>query len=142
MSKLIVLIFIHVLGDSLLLSQKLRKLKIEKISYLFKHVGIYTAVILVLSPLLLGITIVQGLIFSLLNGVLHIIVDYVFTIIKKKYWASKEYKYIIITSGLEHLIHVTLLIVTFLYLFPYAIDTSNWGSVIQYYFWEKPIFNN
>lgn len=139
MSKLLIIILLHILGDSLLLSKKLRKLKIDNIAFLFKHVGIYTALFLFLSPLLLSLSIAQALIYSLLNGVFHFIVDYLITLVKKKYWTSRQYEYIAFLSIMEQLIHVSILIGTFLYLFPNAVDYSNWGNVLKYYFFEKPV---
>lgn len=139
MSKLIVIILIHVLGDSILLGKRLRKLKINSIPLQLKHVGIYTSLFLFLSPFLLGLTIKQSIVYSLLNAVLHFIVDYLFTKVKVKYWTNKQYIFIVIYSGLEHFVHVSILIATFLYMFPNAVDISNWSRVLLYYFIEKPI---
>ncbi len=139
MSKLIVLILLHVLGDSLLLGKNLRKLKIEKISYLFKHVGIYTAIFLVLTPLLLSLTILQSLTFSLIIGFFHLVVDYSFIQLKKIFWKSGKYQYVALFSAIEHLIHISILIAIFLYMFPNAVDVSGWGNVVKYYFLQKPV---
>jgi hypothetical protein len=126
MSTIILIIFLHLLGDSVLLGKELRRLKIHKFGYLLKHVGIYTLVFMIFSPIILGLTIVQGLIFSLLNGVLHLIVDYLLTLVKLKYWTKDIYTYVVIYSILEHLIHIAILIGTFLYLFPGVADLESW----------------
>jgi len=139
MSKIIVLILLHILGDSILLSKSLKKLKIEKISYLFLHVGIYILPFLILSPLILGLTVLQGLEFSLIIGVLHFVIDYTITQIKKKYWRTNKYKYVVIASLFEHLIQVSVLILLYMYLFPSTIDIDNWYNVVKYFFFEKPV---
>lgn len=118
MYTIILLIMLHIIGDSALLGQKLRKQKINSFWYLLKHVAIYTAVFLVLSPLILHLTIYQGIVFSLINAVLHIIVDYVFTKIKLVYWIKDIYSGVAVTSIVEHLLHVGMLIGTFYLLYP------------------------
>jgi hypothetical protein len=56
---------------------KLNRLKSLKIPYLFEHVGIYTLFLIIVSPLALGLTFLQGLAFSLINGTLHLGTDYI-----------------------------------------------------------------
>lgn len=139
MSKIIVLILLHILGDSILLTKKLRKLKIEKVSYLFLHVGIYVLPILILSPIILGLTIFQSVEFIVIIGLLHFIIDFTITRVKLKYWKTNKYQYVVIASLFEHLIQVTAMIITFLYLFPNTIDIGNWHNVVRYFFFEKPV---
>ena len=74
MLKNLVIIFImHFVAGYFLQSKRISKLKREKKRYLFQHVGIYTLFFIVLTPLLLNLTFVQGLIYSLLNGLGHLI---------------------------------------------------------------------
>lgn len=139
MSKILVLLFLHILGDALFHGKKLRKLKVERISYLFAHVGLYTFIMLVFTPFLLGITFMQSLVFSLFNGVMHFVVDYIGIKIKMKYWKTNQYKFVAIDSMIEQFLHVTILIGSFIYMFPRAIDFANWYNVVMYYFLERPI---
>lgn len=69
MARIIFLLFLHAAGDFLFQGAKMNSLKTTKLSYLFFHVGIYTAFFIVFSPLLLGLTFMQGLLFSALNRV-------------------------------------------------------------------------
>lgn len=113
----------HIVADFLLQGSSFSKLKQSKITYLLLHVGIYTAFFIVLSPVLLALTFVQGLIFSLINGAAHLIVDFITGKFKKMYWEVNENKYIAAIS-LDHIVHITILIITYLYLFPTAYSSS------------------
>jgi len=118
MGRIIILILMHLVGDFFLQGQKLSKLKALKLPYLVEHVGIYTLLFIVLSPVLLGLTFLQGLVFSLLNGSLHFIIDY----FKVKYIDAKESKFLT-TIGIDHTLHIIILIVSYIYLYPNAINT-------------------
>ncbi|MEI6752431.1 MAG: DUF3307 domain-containing protein [Paludibacter sp.] len=126
MVKIIMLIFLHIIGDSVLQNQKLRQQKIESVLYLLKHVGIYILVFVIFSPIILGLTLIQTLMFCLVTALLHFVEDYFFTKIKKHYWDSNDYNYVATFSVIEHVLHVILLIATFMIMFPGAIDVSSW----------------
>jgi len=124
---LIILIIIHALADFFLQGSKLSKLKTVKIPYLLEHVGIYTLVFIVLSPLTLCLTFLQGLMYSLINGVLHFVVDYFTGIFKRKYWESNESNFVAV-MGLDHTVHILTLIITYYLLFPDIVNSP--------YFWN------
>jgi len=126
MSRIIILILMHTIADFFLQGSKLSKLKAIKLPYLLEHVGIYTLFFVVLSPLLLGLTMVQGLAFSFLNGFLHLIIDYFTGKFKTKYIDTDEPKYLA-TIGLDHSLHLVLLIFSYIYLYPNAL-TANFGA--------------
>ena len=111
----------HAIGDFFLQGSKLSKLKALKNAQLFEHVGIYTSVFIVLSPLLLGLTFIDALIYSFINGVLHLVIDYLTGVFKVKYYEKDDSKYIS-TIGIDHTLHIIILLTTYLYLFPYAIN--------------------
>ena len=113
----------HAVGDFFLQGKNLSKLKALKLPYLFEHVGIYTLLFLILSPLLLGLTIIQGVIFSLINGVLHLVVDFFTGKFKAKYFETNESKYLA-TVGADHTIHLLILLSTYIYLFPNALNAA------------------
>ena len=85
MARVIILILIHTFADFFLQGSKLSRLKMEKLPYLFEHVGIYILTFLVSSPLFLGLKPVQALAFSLINGVLHFGVDFISGKLKIRY---------------------------------------------------------
>lgn len=120
MIKSILIIFIlHLFAGLFLQSNRISKLKREKKRYLFYHVGIYTLVFIALSPLLLGLTILHGLIFSLINGVLHYAVDFFTGKVKVLYIDKNERKYNMIVL-MDYTIHMLILVSTYFYLYPEA----------------------
>jgi len=123
MIRIVILVLMHAAGDFLLQGSGLSKLKASKIVYLLIHVGIYTAFFIVLSPVLLGLTMKQGLIFSLINGSLHLIIDFITGKLKSMYWEKNEAKYIIVIS-FDHFFHILILIATYVLLFPEAFNSS------------------
>ena len=117
MNKIFILIFVmHVVAGFFLQSKKISKLKREKSQYLFLHVGIYTLFFIVFSPILLDLTILQGLAYSLLNGVLHLVVDYITGKFKTKYFEKNNLNFKL-TVGIDYLLHVSILIITYLLMF-------------------------
>lgn len=117
MVKIITIILIHLIGDFFLQGSKLSTNKSSKMLSLLQHVGIYTLTLIILSPLWLGLTIYQGLEFSLINGVLHLIVDYITSKKKLRFWSQNENRYITVV-GLDQVVHILILIVTYLALYP------------------------
>jgi hypothetical protein len=120
MYKIIILLFMHSIADFVLQGERLSKAKATFIGSLLSHVGIYTLFFIVFSPLVLGLTIVQGLVFSLINGSAHLIIDYFTSKLKKKYWKINETKYFTVI-GFDHTLHIIILLFTYLYMFPGAI---------------------
>lgn len=112
----------HAVGDFFLQGSKLSKLKALKLPYLFEHVGIYTGLFIILSPIILGLTFMQGIVFSLLNGSLHLVIDYFTGKYKLKYHDVNESKYLT-AIGIDHSLHLIILIVSYMILYPNAINT-------------------
>jgi hypothetical protein len=110
----------HAFGDFFLQGSKLSRLKALKMPYLFEHVGIYTGLFVVLSPIILGLTILQGIAFSLLNGSFHLLIDYITGKYKMKYIETDESKYLT-TIGIDHTLHIIILIGSYMILFPNAL---------------------
>ena len=118
----------HLVADFLLQGSYFSKLKATKFTYLLLHVLIYTALFIVLSPLLLSLTFTQGLIFSGVNGGIHLAVDFITSKLKQKFWEKNESFYVAIIT-LDAVIHITTLIITYIYLFPEAFNAYlNLGS--------------
>lgn len=119
MGKILILLVLHLIADFLLQGSGLSKRKESKILYLFIHVGIYTLLFAILSPLLLSLTIVQGLIFSGINGFSHLIIDFFSSKLKHKYWQKNESVYVLLIT-LDFVLHMAILLSTYIYLFPEA----------------------
>lgn len=118
--KLTLILIMHLVADFLLQGSSFSKLKMSKIGYLFLHVLIYTAFFIVVSPLLLSLTFQEGLLFSGINGGIHLVVDFITSKLKRMFWQKNESVYIAIVSA-DNLIHVGILIYTYITLFPEAL---------------------
>jgi len=117
MYKIFVLLFVmHVVAGFFLQTKKISKLKREKTRYLFIHVGLYTLFFIVFCPILLGLTVVEGLIFSLINGVLHLIVDYITGKFKNIYFEKNDLKYKLTVIS-DYTLHVSILIISYILMF-------------------------
>jgi hypothetical protein len=114
----------HVAADFVLQGSVLSKLKASKTVSLLVHVGIYISFFIVLSPYLLGLTFMQGLVFSLINGAAHLIIDLITSKLKKLYWGKSEAKFFAVIS-FDQLSHITILIYTYLYMYPEVYAISN-----------------
>lgn len=123
--RVIVLILIHAVGDFLFQGSGLSALKSKKNIYLLAHVGIYTTLLIILTPLFLGLSFMQGLLFSAVNGLAHLVVDYITTYFKNKFWEKNESAYIAVIS-FDHIIHLLILISSLYFMFP-EIFISNIG---------------
>ena len=122
MFKAFIIIFIlHVFAGYFLQSKRISKLKKVKKRYLFYHVGIYTLIFIVLTPVLLGVTFLQGLAFSLINGCLHLAVDY-YTSKFKLQFQKDDFRYGVIV-GIDYALHLSMLLVTYFLLYPNAINS-------------------
>lgn len=119
--KLCIILLMHLFADFLLQGSSLSELKMSKIGYLFLHVLIYTAFFILVSPLLLSLTFRESLIFSGINGGIHLVVDFITSKLKRKFWKKNESVYIAIISA-DNLIHVAILIYTYITLFPKAFE--------------------
>lgn len=117
MVRFTLIILIHVFGDYFFQGEKLRRLKALKLPYLLEHILIYCLVLLTFSPYLLHISFKHALLFSLINGLFHFVVDYFTRIYKKIYWHANEEKYNFVV-GLDVVLHLFILMLSFYYLVP------------------------
>jgi len=116
--NLVIIFVMHFVAGYFLQTKKISKLKRDKKRYLFLHVGYYTLFFIVFSPLLLDLTFLQGVVFSLFNGILHLIIDYYTGQLKKKYHENEELKYKF-TVGIDYTLHLSILMVSYVTLMNY-----------------------
>ena len=129
MYKVFLTIFLmHMFAGFFLQSKRISKLKAEKIIYLFEHVGLYTLVFVVLSPILLGLSYEEGLIYSLINGVLHFIVDFFTGKVKKKISGLDSKRTLIVL--LDYTLHLIILTATYIYIYPNAMYRITFWDVV------------
>lgn len=114
MFKNLVIIFVmHVVAGYFLQTKRISKLKREKKRYLFQHVGLYTLFFIVFSPLLLGLTLIQGLVFSIFNGVLHLVIDYYTGQLKNRYFEKDDFKFKSVV-GIDYSLHLSILMISYI----------------------------
>jgi hypothetical protein len=117
--KIIIIIFIHLVGDFLLQGNFLSKLKESKFLYLLLHVFIYSAFLFVMSPIFLSLSWSESLLFTAINGGLHFVIDLITSKLKHLFWKKNEGAYIAIIS-IDNLLHVGLLLYSYFIYFPEA----------------------
>lgn len=125
MYKIIVLVLMHIVADFVLQDNNLDFLSISRKLRLFAHVGLYTLIFIAMCPLLLGFTFLEGLVFSLINGATHLLIDIVTTRMRIRFWRNSEPAFVA-TVSVDHLLHILILFVTLLYMYPEV--------------WEIPLF--
>ena len=117
MVRFSIIILIHTFADYFFQGEKLRRLKAFKLPYLLEHILIYSLVLFIFCPYLLHITVYQSFLYSLINGFFHFVVDFFTRIYKKVYWHVDEDKYNFVV-GLDVLLHIIILMITFYLLIP------------------------
>lgn len=101
LTDIIILIWLHFLGDFILQTNKMAINKSKDNKYLLLHCTVYTI------PLFWF-----GWVFALINGVAHFITDY-FTSRATSHLHSKgERHWFFVVIGLDQAIHITTLVVT------------------------------
>lgn len=125
MGRIIILLVIHVFADYIFQGKKMSNLKMLKINSLFQHVLTYTVFLIVLSPIVLGLTFLQGLMFAVVNGVLHLGLDYLTGRFKNHYLSLDENKYLAVI-GVDHTLHLIILFSTYALMFPQALSTVSY----------------
>ena len=98
---------------------------------LLEHVGIYTLLFKILSPLAQGLSFVQGLEFRVITGIFHFGFDYFTGKYKQKYLNKSESKYIAVV-GIDNTLHILILVGSYIYLFPDAVN--HYSPLLKYQF--------
>lgn len=101
-SQLLLIIWLHFISDFILQPTFLSENKSNNNYILLIHVAIY------LIPFIL-----IGWIFAIINGVLHFIIDWFSSRICKFFFIKKKLHLFFITIGLDQVIHISILILTY-----------------------------
>ena len=117
MSKILLILLIHTLGDFFLQGEKLRKNKAYTLSSLLLHTFIYTATMLICSPFFLGMSYKAAILFSLVNGITHLVIDFYFRKLKFGYanFDKKKYNLVVI---IDQSLHIIILYASYILMFP------------------------
>lgn len=98
---LFALIWVHWFSDFVLQTDKMAMNKSKSNLWLLFHVVVYTIPFLYF-----------GVLFALINGAAHFLVDYVTSRINSRLWAAKKVHYFFVGVGIDQAIHMTILLYT------------------------------
>lgn len=99
--NIILIIWIHFFADFILQSQYMGENKSKKFVVLLQHGLFYTIPFLYIN-----------IFYAILNGVLHICIDFVTSRITSVLYKKKKYHKFFVTIGADQAIHLTVLILT------------------------------
>ncbi len=102
---MIILVWLHLLGDFVLQSDKMALNKSRSNYWLAVHCMVYS-----IPMLWFGVT------FAIFAGVSHFIVDFISSRMTKVLWAKEERHWFFVTIGVDQAIHLSLLILAMEYL--------------------------
>lgn len=123
---IIAILFAHFLSDFVLQTEYMKKNKSEKISILSAHVAVYTVTFFILFVIygwfvstFIGSMISQqhwvemAVGISIVNGILHYIIDYFTSILNKWLWNTNRTNLFFISIGFDQWLHTALLVFSF-----------------------------
>jgi hypothetical protein len=99
----IAIIWVHLIADFALQSRYIAIRKGKEFRCLFLHGIIY-----------LGCMLVFGVIFALVNGLLHISIDFVTSKFTSKFHREKKDYLFYLTIGIDQSLHLSILLITFM----------------------------
>jgi len=97
-------IIAHFVGDFVLQTDKMAINKSTSNKWLLIHLGVYTSVLLIF-----------GLKFALVNGILHLVTDYITSRATSYLWKKGDRHNFFVVIGLDQTIHMISLYLTTLY---------------------------
>ena len=105
-TTLLILIWMHFIADFILQSNWMAQNKSKHNIPLLIHIGVYSLPFLYFSWE-----------YALINGVAHLITDWFSSRATSKLWAEKKVHWFFVVVGLDQAIHMTTLILTYVWLF-------------------------
>ena len=98
--------WLHFFADFILQSDKMAKGKSTSNKWLGWHILVYSSVFIIISPL-----------YALVNGILHFMTDYVSSRVSSRLYKKNEIHWFFAVIGLDQVLHLTALILTYEYMF-------------------------
>lgn len=105
LDTIIYLLIFHFIGDFILQSDKIATTKSKSNKSLLTHIGLYS---LAMLPF--------GLVFAVVNGIIHFAVDYVTSRVSSKLWADGKIHWFFVTIGFDQMLHAITLFSTYAWL--------------------------
>lgn len=101
------LFVLHFLADFVFQSNKMAQNKSSSNFWLGAHVLVYT---LFMFPI--------GIIFAIVNGILHFTTDYFTSRLSKRMWNEKKVHEFFVVIGFDQMVHMISLVLTYYFLIP------------------------
>lgn len=106
MGLILLVIWLHFLGDFILQSDKMAQTKSKSIKWLSIHIFVYTLPLLVL-----------GWKYAVINGLAHWVTDFFTSRATSYLWAKKEVHWFFVIIGADQAIHLSILLLTIGWIF-------------------------
>lgn len=103
---IILIIILHFISDFLLQINWMSKNKSSSVLALFVHCFVYSILFLFV-----------GVIYAIINGILHFIIDYFSSKLTSKYWYEEKYRLFFIVIGIDQTLHFICLFSTYVLIF-------------------------
>lgn len=104
-TTILLLLWIHFIADFILQTDWMARNKSKRNIPLIVHCIVYTIPFLYF-----------GWVFALVNGTAHFVTDYVTSRASSRLWAKKEVHWFFVVVGFDQAIHMTTLILTYMWL--------------------------
>jgi len=101
MNKILILVWLHFLGDFLLQTTEMATNKYNSIKHLALHSFVYSLPFLLI-----------GLQFAVINMILHFIIDFFTSKVTHELWEKEESHWFFVVIGFDQAVHITCLIIT------------------------------
>jgi hypothetical protein len=111
LGNIIAILFVHWIGDFVLQSDWQAKNKSKNNAALIAHVSSYTIALLVYGLLFLPVELAYP--WALINGFLHLCVDYVTSRINTHLWSKGRVHDFFVSVGFDQFLHIATLLLTF-----------------------------
>lgn len=102
LESILLLVWVHLLGDFILQTDKMAQNKSKSDYWLWKHVLVYSACFVLF-----------GLVFALVNALLHFVTDYVSSRITSYLWKRERRHAFFVVIGIDQAVHLSCLFVTY-----------------------------
>ena len=104
LESVVFLVWIHFVADFILQSDAMAKNKSTDSRWLLLHVCVYSLPFLYF-----------GIVFAVVNGILHFATDYVSSRAASHMWAKDERHWFFVVIGADQALHLTALVGTYVY---------------------------
>lgn len=103
--KFLILLAVHWFSDFVLQTHWQAQNKSKSLNALGRHVGVYTMVLWLVTPLIFGWPTFAMLRFVALNGALHFVTDYFTSRLTSRLYEKQDWHNFFVVVGLDQLIH-------------------------------------